>query len=268
MENESAAPPRIEPSAQLVDRMARENPVCMISFSRGKDSIAAYLNIRDKFERVVPYFYEVVPGLEFVEDSLAYFEQKMGRRIIRLPAPGYYRMLNQMLYQPPDTFELIQALGVEKHSHDDMQEAVCEDEGLDYETTFNALGMRAKDSMMRTLYFQKNGPVNYTRKLFYPVWDWSKQQVIDSIKHAGWKLPVDYRYFSASFDGLYTRFTVPIKRYFPRDWERICTVFPLIELDVLRYESAVAAGEQPPYVPPPNARVYVSTRQHSTGANA
>lgn len=260
-QQESQAPPsRTEPSEALVARMASENPTCLISFSRGKDSIAAYLAIRDKFERVVPYFYEVVPGLEFVEDSLAYFEQKMGRRIIRLPAPGFYRMLNQLLYQPPYTYDLIQWLGVEKHSHDDMQIAVCEDEGLDYETTYNALGMRAKDSMQRTLYFQKNGPVNYTRKLFYPIWDWDKQRVIDVIRHAGWKLPVDYRYFPASFDGLYTRFLVPIKRYFPRDWERICNLFPLIELDIMRYESAVAAGQQPPYVPPPGAKVYVSKR--------
>lgn len=249
-------------SEETIERVRAINPVCMISFSRGKDSIAVYLAIRDHFEEVVPYFYNVVPGLEFVEDSLAYFEQKMGRRIIRLPAPGCYRSLNNLMYQPPDAVAMIQALGLEAHTHDDMQEAVCGDEGLDYQTTFNALGMRAKDSMQRTLYFQKNGSVNFTRKLFYPVWDLDKQRVIDTIKKSGWKLPIDYKYFSASFDGLYTRFLLPIKMFFPRDWEKIITLYPLIELDVYRFESAVKAGEQPPYVPPHDARIYVSTRSN------
>lgn len=253
---ESKPPPRIEPSEQLIERMAAENPTCLISFSRGKDSIAAYLAIRDKFERVVPYFYTVVPGLEFVEESLAYFEQKMGCHIIRLSAPGCYRGLNKMMYQTPNTVRLVEALGLEVHTHDDMQEAVCGDVGIDYDTTFNALGMRAKDSMMRTLYFQKNGPVNYTRKLFYPVWDWDKQRVIDTIRKSGWKLPIDYKYFSASFDGLYCRFLIPIKKYFPRDWDKIVNLYPLIELDILRYEAAVRAGTQPPYIPPAGATIH------------
>lgn len=243
-------------SEDTIAEIRKISPHCLISFSRGKDSIAAYLAIRDKFDSVTPYFYNVVPGLEFVEESLAYFEQKMGTRIIRLPAPGFYRSLNNLLYQPPDTIRLIEALDLETHSHDDMQAAVCHDAGLDPETSFNALGMRAKDSMQRTLYFQKNGPVNFTRKLFYPVWDWDKQRVIDTIKHHGWKLPVDYKYFSASFDGLYLRFMVPIKKYFPRDWEKIVNIYPLIEMEILRYEAAVAAGEQPPYTPPPGAVIH------------
>lgn len=239
MKIEPKPPPRIERSEDLVDRMAKENPTCMISFSRGKDSIAAYLAIREKFENVVPYFYTVVPGLEFVEESLAYYEKLMGRRILRFTSPGYYSRINSFMYQPPDTIAMIQALGLVSHSHDDIQMGVCSDEGLDYETTFNALGMRAKDSMQRTLYFQKNGPVNYTRKLFYPVWDWDKQRVVDTIRRSGWKLPIDYKYFSASFDGLYLKYLLPIKQHFPRDWERIITIFPLAELEILRYEASL-----------------------------
>lgn len=252
-----AVPLRIESGEALVSRMASENSTCLLSFSRGKDSIAAYLAIRDKFERVVPYFYNVVPGLEFIEESLTYYEQKMGTHIIRLPAPGFYRQLEGLLYQPPDTVDMIRRLGLDQVSHDDLQEAACEDAGVDYATTYNALGMRAKDSMQRALYFQKNGPVNHNRKLFYPVWDWDKQRIIDAMRHAGWRLPIDYRYFSASFDGLYLKFMLPIKRFFPNDWEKIVNVFPLIELEVMRFESAVASGEQAPYVPPRDAKVYV-----------
>ena len=78
-----------------------------------------------------------------------------------------------------------------------------------------------------------------------------------AVHAAGWKLPIDYRYFSASFDGLYVKFMLPIKRYFPRDWQRICEFFPLIELEVLRYESAVAHGQQPAYAEPAGPHPYL-----------
>ena len=236
-----APPPPAFPatSEATIKEVRAINPVCIISFSRGKDSIASYLAIREHFDGVVPYFYNVIPGLEFVEESLAYYEKLMGTRIIRMSAPGFYSQINGCLYQPPDTVQMIESLGLETHTHDDMQEAVCNDMGLDYDTTFNALGMRSKDSMMRALYFQKNGSINRKRKLFYPVWDWSKQRVIDTIVESGWKLPIDYRYFSASFDGLYLKFMLPIKQHFPRDWDKIVTIFPLIELEILRYEASL-----------------------------
>ncbi len=236
-----AAPPRhfFRTGEELIEQMASENSTCLISFSRGKDSIAAYLALRDKFERIIPYFYNVVPGLEFVEESLAYFEQKMGCHIMRFPAPGFYRTLNGMLYQPPTHVRMIEGLQLGQVTQDDLQMFACHDADVDYETTFNALGMRAKDSMQRALYFQKNGPVNYTRKIFYPIFDWDKQRVVDTIKHAGWKLPIDYKYFSASFDGLYLKFVLPIKENFPRDWEKIVNLYPLIELEVLRYKASL-----------------------------
>jgi 3'-phosphoadenosine 5'-phosphosulfate sulfotransferase (PAPS reductase)/FAD synthetase len=237
-------------SQELIAEIRGITPEILVSFSRGKDSIATYLRVREKFENVVPYTYEVVPGLEFVEESLAYYEKLMGRRIIRLPSPGFPRLLNNLVFQPPDRIERIEYLRMPEWSHDDLQLAACDDAGLDYDTAYNAVGVRAKDSAMRALIIKKHGPVNHVRRIFYPIFDWSKEEVIDCIKRAGWKLPIDYRYFSSSFDGLYLKFALPIKRFFPRDWQRLCDYFPLLELEVLRYESAVKRGEQPPYIPP------------------
>lgn len=234
-------------SAEVIQEIRGMTPVSLVSFSRGKDAISTYLAIRDSFAEVIPYHYDcVVPKLEFVEESLRAFEKVMGRRIIRLPAPNMWRSLNALMYQPPDTIDLINSLELPVLTQDDLQRYVCEDSGLDYETTWNALGMRAKDSMQRALYFQKSGPVNHTRRVYYPVFDYSKQDVVDAIARAGWKLPIDYTVFNASFDGLYIKYLLPIKRHFPRDYERILTMFPLAELEVLRYESAVRHGEQAP----------------------
>lgn len=238
-----------------IETIRAQSNNCLISFSRGKDSIASYLAIREHFDRVVPYTYEIVPGLEFVEDSLAYYEQKMGCHIIRYPSPGIYRMLAEMVCQPRERFDLIKRCDLPFISHDELQMYAARDSGLDSED-FNAIGMRSKDSVQRAFSIQHNGTINWTRRIFYPIHDWDKTQVIDAIKHAGWKLPVDYRYFSASFDGLYIKFLLPIKLYFPRDYQKICLWFPFIDLEVYRYEAAVKAGLQPPYVPPPGAKLY------------
>jgi hypothetical protein len=48
----------------------------LLAFSRGKDSIAVALALRDDIE-VIPFHYDDLPGLEFVEESLAYYEKNL-----------------------------------------------------------------------------------------------------------------------------------------------------------------------------------------------
>src|ERR1700756_266835 len=79
----------------------------ILGFSTGKDALAAYLALRPVFERVMLYYLYLVPGLEFVEDSLRYFEQALGTTILRLPHPSLYRMLRNLVFQPPERWRLI-----------------------------------------------------------------------------------------------------------------------------------------------------------------
>ena len=50
------------------------------------------------------------------------------------------------------------------------------------------------------------------------------------------KLPIDYEMFGKSFDGLDYRFLKPIKERFPEDYAKIKEFFPLIDLEILRYD--------------------------------
>jgi hypothetical protein len=144
-------------SAQLIKEIREITPNVLISFSRGKDSLASYLRIKDEFERVVPYCYEVIHGLEFIEDSLAYYENLMGQRIMRFPAPGISRMLKHRVYQPPGRSQAIDWMDMPEFTHDNLQESACKDAGLDPLKTYNALGLRAKDSAMRAMVIKKHG---------------------------------------------------------------------------------------------------------------
>lgn len=215
-----------------------QSDVCLCSFSMGKDSLATYLEVREHFKRVIPFYLHGVPGLEFVEDNLAYYEGLIGRHIIRLPQPRFYAMLNDLVYQPPDEerHNLIFGWQLPNHTHEDIHESVCEIEDVDPQTTYTAIGLKYADSIQRRTALARNGLVTHSRRKFYPIAEFNKDDVLNKIRGAGWKLPTDYRYFKDSMDGLQIRYLLPIKQHFPQDYERIKEWFPLVDLEVLRYE--------------------------------
>lgn len=226
------------PSGQFDYSELPKSDVTIVSFSGGKDSLATYLEVRDHFKHVVPFYLQGVPDLEFIEDNLRYYEKLMGRRIIRLPQPRFYEKLNDLIYQPPDydRHRLIWSWCLPNHTHEEIHEAVCKCEGLDPETVYTAIGLKMADSIQRRTAMARNGLVTHSRKKYYPIAYYSKQDVLDKVSGAGWKLPSDYGLFKDSFDGLQIRYLLPIKKHFPRDYERILAWFPLAEAEVLRYE--------------------------------
>ncbi|MDR1744654.1 MAG: hypothetical protein LBS30_02760, partial [Planctomycetota bacterium] len=87
---------------------------CLLAFSRGKDSIAAWLELRESglFPEIVPFHLNLIPGMRFIEDSLDYFEDWFQTRIIRLPHISFYRMLGNCVLQPPERVREIARLGL------------------------------------------------------------------------------------------------------------------------------------------------------------
>jgi hypothetical protein len=226
---------KLVPSEEVIRQVRAMSPRTILSFSTGKDSIAAWLAIRDHFDEIVPYFLELVPGLEFVEESLAYYEAMLGRHIIRLPHPSFYRWLNQLVFQPPAHAAVIVAAKLPSFDYLDIHRIVCEAAGLP-ENTLVASGVRAADSPLRRLSFSKHGAISHAQKQWYPVWDWDKARLLAAIEASDIRLPVDYELFGRSFDGLDLRFLLPLKKHRPRDYARILELFPLCELEVWRYE--------------------------------
>jgi hypothetical protein len=227
------------PSEEIIRRVRKEyDGRTLISFSTGKDALAAYIAIRDHFD-VVPFYLYLVPDLEFVEDSLSYYEKVMGRRIIRLPHPSLYRWLNNYLFQPPGRHKVIEAAQLPNFDYVFQQERVCEIEGLDPEKVLSATGVRAADSPHRRMALEKYGAINRKGRVWYPVWDWNKERLLAAIDKSGIKLPIDYEVFGRTFDGLDLRFLYPMKRYLPRDYKRVLEWFPLADMEIYRYERSL-----------------------------
>lgn len=223
------------PSEEVIRRMREQSPVCMLAFSLGKDATAAWLAIRDVFEQIIPIHRYIVPGLEFIEEQIAYFEDFFDTKIIQVPKPSTYRMLKNLVYQPPERCRFIEASGIDEVTHEQINDYIREDFGLGREV-YVASGVRFYDSLSRQTHFRVHGAISDTNQAFYPIWDWRKDKVYETLKASGVKMPVDYLMFGKSFDAIKLPFLLPIKKYYPRDYRKILEYFPLAELQVFQWE--------------------------------
>lgn len=225
-------------SAELCQQVASECDTVMLAFSTGKDAICSWLQLRRYFKRVIPYYGYLVPGLRFVEDSLRYYEDYFGCHIYRLPHPAFFRMLREHVYQSPPRRIMVQNMGLPEHReyNDDTIAAIMRD-SLDLPpSAYMAIGVRTADSPIRRASIKAHGPLNRNRRVFYPIFDWLKADILRELREANIKLPVDYKMFGRTFDGLDYRFTKPISEWFPGDYERIRNWFPLIDMSIAKWE--------------------------------
>lgn len=227
-----------ENSDQLCKRIAeKSNGTAIVSFSMGKDSIAAYINMRKYFDRVIPVFYYLVPGLSFQQKSLEYYQNEVFKdeRIIMMPSPAIYRQLAYFMYQHPAAIDHIHKSDLYIPHYDEIFAAVKLDLNLS-EDTYTGVGVRMNDSLNRRFSIKRYGAENEKRKQFYPVFDWNNDTLISAIRESKIKLPIDYRIWGRSFDGFHYKFLKPLKTHFPEDFEKVKEIYPFVELELMRYE--------------------------------
>jgi hypothetical protein len=225
--------PGVIPSAQLRAELAAEDRPVLLAFSRGKDAVATWLALRDAGIQVIPYHLHLIPGLEFVDESLAYYEQVFGTRILNIPHPSLYRWLSHAMFQPPERIRTLEAAQITVPTYRDVQDMIRAQLGLP-DTTWVCDGVRAADSPVRRTSILKYGPVSPARRTQKAVWDWRKSHVYDAIRTAGVRLPREYDWFGRSFDGLDRRFLAPLREHAPADYQRILEWFPLAALELER----------------------------------
>lgn len=226
----------IEIEGQIPSSSIRESllgsPV-LLSFSGGKDSLAAWLALLDSGVEVVPYSLYYVPGLEFVDREMDRFEDFFGTRIHRYPHASFFRWLNNLVFQAPERCAVIEAARLHTFSHEEIANLIRADLGMPADSWI-ADGVRAADSIVRRTSIVTHGAVKSRTHKASVVWDWRKSHVMDRIADSGVGLPIDYEWFGRSFDGIDYRFLEPLKRHAPEDYERVLAWFPLAELELIR----------------------------------
>jgi len=223
-------------SDELCAQMAeKHNGICLLRFSCGKDAIAAYIQLRRYFKEIIPVYHYLHPDLDFINKSLAYYEEIMGRHIIRVPNSKLYESLNSGTLQTKKSWAFIKKMKLPNFDNDDVNGYIKNDLRLD-ENIMTGVGVRAADSLTRSMSIKKYGAINEKRKTFYPVYDWNIERLKKEIKDSGIKLPVDYKIWGKSFDGLDYRFIKPLKDHSPNDYEKLKEFFPLLDIEIKRYE--------------------------------
>ena len=208
----------------------------LLSFSAGKDSLATWLYLLEdgRFE-IIPYFLYWVPGMQFVEEALAYYEDFFGTHIIRLPHPLLYQYLNDFVFQPPERVAIIRAMRLPNFDFADIDDVLAHH--LRLGKPFTAIGMRYYDNMQRRWLIEQQGAIgNKRRRFLYPIWDWRIDDVAAIIKRHNVKLPRDYAVFGRTLAAFDYQYLKPLREYFPDDYQRLLDFFPLAELEIWRYE--------------------------------
>lgn len=176
---------------EVIKEIRDKTDTILLSFSCGKDSVGCYLGIKDKFPRIIPFFFYLVPGLSFAERSLTYYERIIGAKIIRVPHPSLYRMLNNCVFQTPERVRVIKRMDLQSFDYDDVENALRRD--CDCPNAWVATGVRMSDSLQRRQAIRQYGSINNKRRHFFPIFDWTKERLMLEIKKSSIRLSEEYR---------------------------------------------------------------------------
>lgn len=227
------------PSADLfevVRRLQEGDNRVLLSFS-GKDSLATWLYLRENGFEVIPYWCYMVPGLSFDVEMIEYYQQFFGTKIYRFLHPAAYNLLYGLCWQAPDTARAIMSMGIGRIDYAEIERQIVDVQGLRADT-FTAVGIRASDNLMRNRLVHQMGPLGLKhRRYWWAVWDFKIDDVMSIIRRHGAKLSRAYQIWGATGDILDYPVLKVLKEKAPADFAKIVEMFPLIEMELFRYEA-------------------------------
>ncbi len=222
-------------SEALIPVVKEQTDNLILYFSCGKDSIAMWLYLQDKGFNIHPVYLYTVPGLRSDDENLEYYEKFFGQKIMRLPHPLFYQMLNDLVYQPPERVATILSWNLPEYRFADIDEVIAYDLQLD--NYYSAMGMRMADNLDRRMMMYQNGVLgSKARKFYYAVWDWNVEQVAGIIRRHKCKIPKAYQFSGRTIAALDYFYMRPFRECYPDDYEKILEWFPLLDAEFYRYE--------------------------------
>lgn len=227
---------KTEATVALCKEIARRSGgVVFLGFSRGKDSLCAYLNLRRYFKKsnIIPFHCASYPCLKHVKDTLDYYEQALETRILRLVGEELPMALPRLMYQTADDLEELEELQTPNFSKLDILEYLRYEFNLP--KAWCAFGIAASDSIDRRIYCNKVQGKNASNMTFYPCWDWPHGEIIKAVRESGVRLSGEYRWTGRTLGGVPSASCNRVyKAHYPEDWNRIQAMYPLAEAKTLR----------------------------------
>lgn len=197
----------------------------LVGFSGGKDSIVTLDLCMRYFDRVVPFFMYIVPGLEFQERTLQWYEKYYSVEILRIP---HFEVSNFMRYGSFRAFDLSVPIISITDEYNWMR--------LNTDITWIAAGERISDSIIRRAMIKNSGSIDRERARFYPIAYWKKKEVLGYIKKRKLKLPSDSKGLGFSFKSLDGKELAFVKKHYPEDYLKIESMYPYCGAAVERWK--------------------------------
>lgn len=221
----------------VLNLLEKEGEVTL-GFSTGKDSLACAVILQNLGIKFIPFFFYHCPDLIFVEDNIKMYEDILKIEVIRLPHPMLYDYLRHQDFQPPMMVDFLEEMKFIKAGFEDIMDvyfASIKDNRWLYDVT----GVRASESFNRRMLFKQRGFIQEEKRKIDLIADWSTKDVVEFLYDEQVPLTPDYDIWRRSFDGLKYQFLFGVKKHYPNDWATIKAYFPLIELELFRYEKNV-----------------------------
>jgi hypothetical protein len=218
--------------------MSRLNDgVCVLGFSRGKDSLAAWLYLRNYFDTIIPFHSCIIPGLDFVERSLTYYENVMNTKIERLMSGVIPDTQQFGIFQTFNMYEILDTIGLPIYHPGQYQSPTAHLLAKEYglENHWPAYGFSMYDSLDRIKWVRDCKGKHDKWHVWYPCWNWKPTQIRDYVKSHDISLPEDYLLTNRTLDDLPHFYHLEkIKEKYPEDFETIKLWYPLIEARMAR----------------------------------
>lgn len=208
----------VETAAAITDRV-------LVSFSGGKDSVVTLDLCMRFFKHVEAFFMYQVRGLSFQEAILHYYEDKYSIPIYRIPHFELSEFLRYGLYRKEDMSVPIVSV---KETYDYMR--------CNTDIYWIAAGERIADSVWRRAMIKHSGTIDEVRGRFYPVAEWTKQNILSYIKQRRLPIGMESAKLGFSFRSFAGKDMAAVKECFPDDYQLIRSWFPLIEASVINYK--------------------------------
>lgn len=226
---------RPRPSAELLEVARAATGGRVILGISGKDSLAAWLYLRENGFDIIPYMFFTIPnGLSFERVSLSYYQDFFGCHIIQLLHPNFIKFWNRGFWQSPLTAANNRRRKLSPIDYHEVEDRIAIENGLG-NNYLAAIGYRASDNPGRRRLINNMGAIGgQSRHYYYTVWDWTIKQVMDKIHQYGAKLSPQYELFGCTFDE-YDWYQLKILyREKPDDLRAMQEFFPLIVSKVIR----------------------------------
>lgn len=230
----------VQPDGLTIARWVRtRGSKCLVAFSRGKDSFATVERVRTAgLEPIAFSYYE--PGFRYQQRDLDRLEDAFAMPIIRLPHRMFWTLLWEMHMQPPDRLSAIYANIGQGPSEDVMYRLILltayargywsPDDG----EVWVALGVKAADSPMRRIAISTHGPYSLAHHTFMPIWDYRKADILAALDRIGIPLPIDYRIWGSTFDGIDPKYVTMLAKHLPGEFARWLEWYPLGHVSIDR----------------------------------